>query len=130
MGPASLPGPLVFGSDGTGNPESPFLAQTVTFPASVAPPTGRSGNAFGGLSSVEPLTSDSNLVSIRLFVCDFWRFLSNAPLPLNSERCYGRTVRNIGISFGNQYGGGPEIMCGDFREIRRKYVGKVAKSVF
>ena len=91
---------------------------------------GEIGNAFGGWSSVGPLTSDLNSVSIGLSVCDFWRFLSNGPLPLNSERFYGRTVRNIGISFGNRYGVGPKIMCGDFREIRRKYVGKVAKSVF
>ena len=90
----------------------------------------RSGNALGGLSIVGPLMSDLNLVSIGHFVCDFWQFMWNGPLPLNSEGCYGRTVRNIVISLESLYGIGPEIMCGDFREIRRKYVGKVAKSDF
>ena len=107
-----------------------FWCETVTFRASVTPPMGRSESAFGGLLSVGPLTSDSNLVSIVHFVSDFWQFMWNGPLPLNSEGCYRRTVRNIVISFKRLYRVGPKIMCGDFREIRRKYVGKVAKSVF
>ena len=52
-----------------------FRRETVTFRASVAPPMGRSGNAFGGLSSVGPSTFDLNLVSIGHSVCDFWHFL-------------------------------------------------------
>ena len=107
-----------------------FRCETIAFRASVAPPMGRSENAFGGLLSVGPLTSDSNLVSIGHFVSDFWQFMWNGPRPLNSEGCYGRTVQNIAISLERLYRVGPKIMCGDFREIRRKYVGKVAKSVF
>ena len=62
--------------------------------------------------------------------CVMVRIGYKGPLRLNSEGCYGQTVRNIAISLDSLYRVGPEIMCGDFREIRRKYVGKVAKSVF
>ena len=109
-----------------------WQTDTVAFRELVAPPMGRRGNAFRNLSSVGPLPCDSNLMSIGLCFLVFFLFffLRNRLLLLNSEGYYERTLWNIAISLEYLYHIGPEIMCANFREIWRKYVGKVAKSVF
>ena len=106
-----------------------WQTDTVAFHESVAPPMGRRGNAFKILSSVGPLPCDSHLMSIRLFLF-FGFFLWNGLLLLNSEGYYERTLWNIAISLEYLYRIGPEIMCANFREIWRKHVEKIAKSVF
>ena len=69
-------------------------------------------------------------VDRTLLSCFFLFFWWNRLLLLNSEDYYERTLWNIAISLEYLYHIGPEIMCANFREIWRKYVGKVAKSVF